>query len=75
MLTTPFGTPASTSSSPSFSTEKQESSEGLSTTLHPAASAGAIFQADCVRGPFQVVDQRGDLIARARQEWNRLPNA
>ncbi len=53
MLTTPSGTPASTSSSPSFSTEKQESSEGFSTTLHPAARAGAIFQEDCVSGPFQ----------------------
>jgi hypothetical protein len=39
-------------SSPSRSEVSGASSAGFSTTVHPVASAGPIFQIDAVSGPF-----------------------
>ena len=52
-LTTPGGMPASSASSPSRSAVSGVCSAGLSTTVHPAASAGATFQAAISSGKFQ----------------------
>lgn len=52
MLTTPGGNPASTISSPSISAVSGVCSAGLSTTVHPAASAGPSFQTAMSRGKF-----------------------
>ena len=49
MLTTPFGK-ISASSSASLSVVSGVCSEGLSTTVLPAASAGAIFHAAIISG-------------------------
>mmetsp|Transcript_11038 Transcript_11038/g.24095 ORF Transcript_11038/g.24095 Transcript_11038/m.24095 type:complete len:310 (-) Transcript_11038:46-975(-) len=49
-LRTPAGTPASCASLPSSTEVSGESSEGLSTTEQPAASAGAAFQEDIRSG-------------------------
>src|SRR5690606_27086729 len=43
-LTTPAGSPASTRSSTRRNADREEFSDGLTTTVQPAASAGAIFQ-------------------------------
>src|SRR3546814_14066983 len=45
-LTTPGGKPASSNSLTNSSVEADVNSDGLSTTVQPAASAGASFQAD-----------------------------
>ena len=52
-LTTPGGKPASSTSSPSRNAVSGVSSAGLSTTVQPAASAGAIFQIAISSGKFQ----------------------
>src|SRR5882757_9884844 len=52
-FTTPGGTPASRHSSARRSGVNGASSAGFSTTVHPVASAGPIFQIDAVNGPFQ----------------------
>ena len=44
MLTTPAGKPTSVASSASRSAESGVCGSGFSTTVHPAASAGASFQ-------------------------------
>src|SRR5690606_3508467 len=44
MLTTPFGKPASLTSSINLSAVKGLSREGLTTTVQPAASAGALLR-------------------------------
>jgi hypothetical protein len=51
-LKIPGGTPASTASSASLSTENGVISEGFSTTALPAASAGAIFHDAITSGKF-----------------------
>ena len=53
MLTTPSGTPASWISSPNRRAESGVCSAGLSTIVHPAASAGASFHAAIMSGKFQ----------------------
>ena len=52
-LTTPGGKPASSTSSPRRNAVSGVSSAGLSTTVQPAASAGAIFQIAISSGKFQ----------------------
>ena len=54
-LTTPSGRPASSASSAKRSAVRGVSSAGFSTTVLPAASAGASFQEAIVRGKFQGV--------------------
>jgi hypothetical protein len=52
-LSTPSGKPASMASLASSVAEAGESSAGLSTTVLPQASAGAIFQVSSISGKFQ----------------------
>ncbi|MNE39005.1 hypothetical protein D3C80_1329290 [compost metagenome] len=51
-FSTPSGTPASSASSARRNAENGDCSAGLSTTLLPAASAGASFQAAMSSGKF-----------------------
>jgi hypothetical protein len=53
MLTTPGGRPISPQISANFSAVIDVNSAGLSTTVLPIASAGAIFQASISSGKFQ----------------------
>ena len=53
MLTTPGGSPTSRVISAKASALSGVNSAGLSTTVLPAASAGAIFQASISSGKFQ----------------------
>ena len=55
MLHTPVGKPASSTRSMNSSAENGVSSEGLHTTVQPAASAAGIFMASEMSGPFQVM--------------------
>src|SRR5271167_592944 len=76
MLTTPGGTPASISNSPSRSGVSGASSAGFKITVQPVASAGPIFQMHAPSGPFQgmiVADDAhrflqcvGKILARKR---------
>ncbi len=52
MLTTPSGMPDSAMSSPKRNADKGVCSAGLRTIVHPAASAGASFQAAIMSGKF-----------------------
>ena len=52
MLTTPGGSPASCASSAKHSAVSGVNSAGFSTTVFPAASAGAIFHASISSGKF-----------------------
>ncbi len=52
-LTTPSGKPASTSSDANSTTEAEATSLGLSTTVFPAASAGASLHVERRSGEFQ----------------------
>ncbi len=52
MLTTPGGSPASMHTSAKASAVSGVNSAGFSTTVFPAASAGAIFQASIRSGKF-----------------------
>ena len=54
-LNTPFGTPASTASSASSSVEVGVTSDGLATTVLPAARAGNSFQPSRPSGVFHGV--------------------
>src|SRR5262249_7040476 len=54
-LNTPGGNPASANSSANRSVETGECSEGLTTTVQPAARAGATFQVKSSSGEFQGV--------------------
>ncbi len=54
-LTTPGGNPASPASPASASVAAGECSEGLTTIVHPAASAGASFQVSSSSGEFHGV--------------------
>jgi len=49
----PGGSPALTAREPSTRDENGATSDGLSTTAFPAASAGATFRAVAITGPFQ----------------------
>ena len=53
MLITPGGKPASRASSPSRNADSGVCSAGLSTTVQPAASAGASFHDASISGTFQ----------------------
>ena len=54
-LNTPGGKPASSASSASSEQDSGDHSAGLSTTVQPAASAGAIFQVESMNGAFHGV--------------------
>ena len=54
-LTTPFGSPASSSSFAKYSVVSGVSSAGLMTTVQPAASAGAILRVAIASGKFHGV--------------------
>jgi hypothetical protein len=53
MLTTPAGSPISMQISAKASPVRGVNSAGFSTTVFPAASAGAIFHASISKGKFQ----------------------
>ena len=55
MLTTPGGTPASSSTRTKFTAESGVSSDGLNTTVLPQTSAGMIFHDGIAIGKFQGV--------------------
>ena len=55
MLMTPAGMPARSARTPSASAEKGVSSDGLITTVQPAASAGATLRVIIAFGKFQGV--------------------
>ena len=55
MFNTPGGRPASSAISDSNAAVQRDHSAGLCTTVHPAASAGAIFQVDSMNGVFHGV--------------------
>ena len=67
-LTTPAGTPASSRTSASTKLLSGASGGGLTTTVQPAASAGATFHADSVTGAFQgtmaATTPTGSLVTR-----------
>ncbi|MCY1228106.1 hypothetical protein D3C71_1509930 [compost metagenome] len=54
-LNTPGGKPASSNNVASSSVEAEVNSDGLTTTVQPAAMAGAIFQLNSINGEFQGV--------------------
>ena len=54
-LTTPGGKPAASSIAASSSVDADACSDGLSTTVLPAASAGASFHTASIKGEFQGV--------------------
>ncbi len=55
MLKTPGGKPASTTRSASIEQACGDHSAGFSTTVEPAASAGAVFQVESMNGAFHGV--------------------
>ena len=63
-LSTPGGRPASSAISASTVAVSGLHSAGLCTTVHPAASAGAIFQVESMNGVFQGVITPTGPIAR-----------
>ncbi|MEY9716568.1 hypothetical protein ABIF03_008710 [Bradyrhizobium elkanii] len=52
MLSTPFGNPASSASSPILSADSEVSSAGFITTVQPQARAGASFHMPIISGKF-----------------------
>jgi hypothetical protein len=68
-LTAPSGTPASASASANTKPLSGASGGGLSTTVQPAASAGAVFQAARVTGAFH-----GTMAATTPTgSWTTMP--
>ena len=67
MLTMPAGRSASAMISASVSAVSGVVSAGLSTTVFPAASAGAIFHAAVSRGKFQGMTCPATPIGRGRR--------
>ena len=64
-LSTPGGSPASSARSASSEHESGDHSAGLSTTVQPAASAGAVFQVESISGAFHgVITTAGPLAMR-----------
>ena len=66
-LTTPGGMPASRHSAASRNAVSGVCSAGLTTTVHPAASAGASFQAAIMKGKFH-----GNTSAATPAGWRRV---
>src|SRR4029453_9753242 len=71
MLTTPGGTPASASSSASSSIVSGVSDAGLITTVHPAASAGAVLGVPIAAGEVPGRDEHGDAGRLVLDEYPR----
>src|SRR5690606_20270797 len=67
MLSTPAGSPISAASAPSRVAVCGVTSEGLATTVLPAAGAGAIFQVNRYSGRFQ-----GEIGATLPSGWRRV---
>jgi hypothetical protein len=67
MLSTPAGNPISAASSPSIPAVSGVTSEGLATTVLPAASAGATFQVSRYSGRFQ-----GEMVATTPSGGRRV---
>ncbi len=66
MLKTPGGRSASATRSASSEHDSGDHSAGLSTTVQPAASAGAVFQVESMKGAFQgVITTAGPLGMRS----------
>ena len=66
MLKTPGGSSASSTRSASSEHESGDHSAGLSTTVQPAASAGAVFQVESMNGAFHgVITTAGPLGMRS----------
>ena len=64
-LKTPGGTPASATRSQRSEHERGDHSAGFRTTVQPAASAGAVFQVESMKGAFQgVITTAGPLGIR-----------
>ena len=64
-MKTPGGKPASDTRSQSSEHESGDHSAGLSTTVQPAASAGAVFQVESMNGAFHgVITTAGPLGMR-----------
>ena len=65
MLKTPGGKPASATRSASSEHDSGDHSAGLSTTVEPAASAGAVFHVESMNGAFHgVITTAGPLGMR-----------
>src|SRR5690606_8639369 len=67
MFSTPAGNPISAASEPSIVAVIGVTSDGLATTVLPAASAGAIFQVNRYSGRFQ-----GEIVATTPSGWRRV---
>ena len=68
-LKTPGGKPASSTRSASSEQHSGDHSAGLSTTVQPAASAGAVFQVESMNGAFHgVITAAGP----AGMRWTRF---
>jgi len=67
MLSTPLGKPISAASSPSIVAVTGVTSDGLATTVLPAASAGAIFQVNRYSGRFH-----GEIVATTPSGWRNV---
>src|SRR3546814_4679442 len=65
-LTTPAGRPASSSNFTRYRVVSGVSAAGLITTVHPAASAGAILRVAMARGKFQ-----GVMSSAGPSAWRR----
>ncbi len=73
-LTTPAGTPTSSSTRASASEVSGVSAAGLSTTVQPAARAGAIFRVAIASGKFQGVMNRQGPTGRRTVRRRRFPS-
>jgi hypothetical protein len=71
MLTTPFGSPPRSVISANSSAVSEVNSAGFSTTVLPAASAGAIFQASISSGKFHGIICAADAIGGVAGEFAR----
>src|SRR5690606_21333931 len=66
-LSTPGGTPASCASPASLAAVAGGTSDGLATTVLPAARAGVIFQVQRYRGRFH-----GEIVPTTPSGWRRV---
>ena len=79
MLTTPGGSSACSQISANSSADNGVVSAGFSTTVLPAASAGAIFQASISSGKFQGMiwpatpSGRGERLGKAHSSLSAQP--
>src|SRR4029079_4464067 len=67
ILSTPAGRPASTQTSPNIDAVNGVTSDGLATTVFPAASAGAIFQVNRYSGRFH-----GEMQPTTPSGWRKV---